>query len=99
MLTIDRITQAVHSACRGRPVSAAFLFGSYARGEATAESDVDLRIECTGCYRFSDVLDIQEALERELGLSVDVLSKPKRLMAPEFRAALDRDERLICVTQ
>ena len=27
-------------------VRQAFLFGSYARGEATPESDVDLRIDC-----------------------------------------------------
>lgn len=49
------------------------LFGSYARGEATAASDVDVLLE-KGRIRGLQVLDFQEELSRRLGKSVDVVT-------------------------
>ena len=49
------------------------LFGSYARGEATGDSDIDLLLE-KGAIRGMQVLDFQEELSRRLGRSVDVVT-------------------------
>ncbi|MFD0702481.1 hypothetical protein DMP06_00395 [Slackia equolifaciens] len=49
------------------------LFGSYARGEATDSSDVDILLE-KGDIRGMQVLDFQDELSKRLGHSVDVVT-------------------------
>ena len=49
------------------------LIGSYARGEATPESDIDILLE-KGKIRGTKVLDFQEELSEKLGRSVDVVT-------------------------
>lgn len=49
------------------------LFGSYARGEATAESDVDILLE-KGAIKGMRVLDFQDELAKRLGKAVDVVT-------------------------
>lgn len=49
------------------------LFGSYARGEATEESDVDILLE-KGNIRGLRVLDFKDDLERRLRKSVDIVT-------------------------
>lgn len=69
------------------------LFGSVARGDAEADSDVDLAAElapeaCVGLFALG-------ALERRLtelvGRSVDLLPEP--IEKPRLRANIDRDRR------
>lgn len=50
------------------------VFGSYARGEATAASDLDLLLsyEPTSSLTLFDLVDYQADLERKLGLKVDM---------------------------
>lgn len=71
----------------------AFLFGSYARGEATENSDVNIRIEAgkiRGLFQLSGFrIDLVEAL----GVEDDLLS-----IQPEyknFKENLKRDEVLL----
>lgn len=45
MLTTEQIKQTVSEYFKDRPVKRVYLFGSYARGEAKEESDVDLLID------------------------------------------------------
>lgn len=45
MLTIGEIKEKIAPFCREYGVERAYLFGSYARGDATEKSDVDIRIE------------------------------------------------------
>lgn len=42
---LDEIRAIVNPIMRDYGVSRAYLFGSYARGEATGQSDIDLRID------------------------------------------------------
>ncbi len=50
----------------------AAVFGSYARGEATNESDVDLLIEADGLTMF-DILRIEEELSQLTNKAFDVV--------------------------
>jgi predicted nucleotidyltransferase len=62
---------------RALGATALFLFGSTARDEATAKSDLDLFLEYDPASRFS-LLDLVEAklmVEDELGIAVDVATR------------------------
>lgn len=52
--------------------SYALLFGSYARGEATEKSDIDLIIVGDGEFKPFDVFAIAEELHEHSGKPVDV---------------------------
>jgi predicted nucleotidyltransferase len=45
MLTTEQIKQTVSDYFKDKPVKKVYLFGSYARGEANEESDVDLLVD------------------------------------------------------
>jgi len=45
MLTTEQIKQTVSDYFKDKPVKKVYLFGSYARGEANEESDVDLLLD------------------------------------------------------
>lgn len=58
-------------------VAAAWLFGSYARGEEKTSSDVDIMIELNTLKKYSmfDILDISFLLENKISRKVDVVEK------------------------
>ena len=72
---LNRETISYYAIQLGREYGAAkvSLFGSYARGDATAESDVDILLE-KGDIHGMQVLDFQEALSKKLGRNVDVVT-------------------------
>jgi len=50
-------------------------YGSYARGEQTQNSDVDIIIEANGQLSFNEVMRIQEYFEKKLNKKVDLFEK------------------------
>lgn len=74
-------------------VERVYLFGSYAKGCATAESDIDLRIDkgaLRGLFALSGMrLDICDALSKE----VDLLTTNS--LDDDFRSRIRKDEVLI----
>lgn len=50
--TIDEIRAIATPIAKSHGVAALYLFGSYARGDATSESDLDFRIERDKSARF-----------------------------------------------
>ncbi|MDT0630125.1 nucleotidyltransferase family protein [Rubrivirga sp. S365] len=70
-------------------VRALAIFGSYARGEQTAESDLDVLVEfdrTPSLYAFVGLgLDMEEAM----GLKVDLATRPVRDV--RFESAVERD--------
>lgn len=75
-------------------IVALYLFGSRARGEATERSDVDVGILFRQDVALRDLLLLEDALERRLGLPVDLVDAGR---ASAF-LALDviRGERVYC---
>ena len=69
-----------------------YLFGSYARGDATEQSDVDLRID-KGCIRGLQFACLLGDLEDALGKKVDLISSAG--MDKEFRNAIAPEEVLL----
>ena len=73
---------------RKYPVSQLGVFGSYARGEATPESDIDIAVEITGPMGLNFVAMADE-IEELFGIKTDVV--PKRSIKPEYLLNVEKD--------
>ncbi len=51
------------------------IFGSYARGEHSRKSDLDLLIMFSQPYSLWELLDVKEFLSKKLRLNVDLVPK------------------------
>ena len=82
ILTLEEIKRIAYNVFQGYPVKYCILFGSYAKGKATDQSDVDLLIsgEVTGLKFFGLV----EALRQELHKRVDLLDLKQLNNNPEL---------------
>lgn len=71
VLSLDEIRAAVSSSCSNYPVNACYLFGSYAKGKATKDSDVDLMLVST--VEGIEYYELLGLLEEKLGKKVDLI--------------------------
>ena len=69
-----------------------YLFGSYARGDMTSGSDIDLRID-KGAIRGLEMAGLLVDLEDALGIPVDLI--PTGSLDDSFLAAIRDDEVLL----
>ena len=72
--SLDYIRQVLAEYFADKPGQRVQVFGSYARGEATAESDLDVLLsrDPTAKLTLFDLVDYQEDLQQRLGLKVDL---------------------------
>lgn len=64
------------------------LFGSYARGDQTIESDVDVLVDVDPSIGL-DFIDLAEAIEQRLGVKTDVV--PADGVKPRYQAFIQKD--------
>ena len=77
MLKHDQIVQAVSKAKKEYPITKAAYFGSYADGNATEKSDLDLLVEFEQeSISVLTIIGLKHLMEDELGVSVDVIHAP-----------------------
>jgi predicted nucleotidyltransferase/plasmid maintenance system antidote protein VapI len=76
-------------------VEKAWLFGSFARGENTPVSDLDVLIDVPVETRFTlfDIAEIQENLTHAININVDVVML--RALAPKVKKRIQKDLQLI----
>lgn len=74
MVEIQEIRARTAPVFQRHGVVRAALFGSYAKGEATGESDLDILVEFEGEKTLLDLVALQIELEETLGREVDVLT-------------------------
>lgn len=92
MISFDYISSAVSRVLAQYDVSEAYLFGSFARGELTPDSDIDLRLVCGNTMTFGTLYELSHELERELGRKVDIVTNSPAHMRPAFRKSIEKDE-------
>ena len=73
---------------RKYPVSAIGIFGSYARGEATDKSDIDIAVEISGTIGLNFIAMANE-IEDLFGIKTDVV--PMRSIKPEYLQYVKKD--------
>lgn len=92
MISPTYISTAVSRVLARYDASEAYLFGSFARGEQTPDSDIDLRLVCGNTMTFGTLYELSHELEKELGRKVDIVTNPPEHMRPAFRKSIEQDE-------
>ena len=93
-MSTQNMTQAIAEYFKTQPVLKAWLFGSFARGEETPLSDVDLLVvldksQPVGLKFFDMLNDLEQLLDR----SVDLVTEGS--LADFARESVERDKILI----
>ncbi|MBM6778357.1 nucleotidyltransferase domain-containing protein [Collinsella tanakaei] len=95
MTTRDAIQAAFSNILKDYDVKEAYVFGSYARGDQTPDSDVDVRLLCGSGMTYGALYDIQLALQRQLGCDVDIVSAKPHQMRSSFYDSIKDEEVLL----
>ena len=93
--SIQQMIPQIQGYLAGQPVSKAWLFGSYSRGEETANSDIDLLVEYTDSDSISlfTISRIATALRKLTGKTVDLVEHNRLL--PFASKSAEQDKILI----
>lgn len=98
---LDEIQRIVCPILQSYGVSRAYLFGSYARGEADVDSDIDLRIVGGKIKSMFGLGALYDELTRALKKPVDLITTEalyhdaNQARTKRFCASIEEDERLI----
>ncbi len=79
--------------CQQNDVNFVGLFGSMARGEATAQSDIDLLVRFTSRKSFLALVRLERELTTAMGRKVDLLTEAS--LNPHLRDDILRDLQVI----
>ncbi len=75
IISIETIKNKTIPILRNYPVNKAILFGSYSKGEANNNSDIDLYIDTNGKLKGLDFVGLLEVLVDTLGVDIDLIDK------------------------
>ena len=101
--TQEQLSALVEPIAKKYQIPAVYLFGSYARGTADENSDIDLIIE-TGGTEIKSLLQLSAVmldLEQATGKTVDLITasslrqKTDRASTLRFRDAVNRERRML----
>ena len=95
MISLADITSVVSRVLPHYDVRQAYLFGSFARGDQTPNSDIDLRLACGDSMTFGTLYELSLELEEKLGRKVDIVTNPPEHMRQAFRKSIEQDE--VCI--
>ena len=91
--SVDELRQIIAPIAQEHGVDSVSLFGSYSKGTASADSDVDLKIEKGRLSSLFQISGFRLAVEDALKLSVDLVTSEASDHA--FLDAIGRDEVLL----
>ena len=95
VLTIKQIKQRIKPVIEKHKIDEVYLFGSYARGEANGNSDVDIYCSSGDIKSLINLVEFSEELENALDKKVDVVTIGSQ-MHEYFRQQLEEDKIKIC---
>ena len=91
--TIQELKQIISPIAQAHGVKSVSLFGSYSKGCATAESDVDLKIEKGRLRTLFQICGFRLDVEDALHCSVDLITSDAS--DPTFLKMIEKDEVLL----
>ena len=94
-MSTEAMTQKIADYFKTQPVVKAWLFGSFARGEETSDSDIDILVEYDENARISllTISHMMGELEKSIGHRVDLIEDG--CLMPFAVESANRDKRLI----
>ena len=95
ILTIKQIKERIRPVIQKYDITEVYLFGSYARGEANRDSDVDIYCSHGNVKSLFDEVGLIQDLEEALGKKVDVVTIGSK-MHPVFKEQIEEDKIKIC---
>ena len=90
-LTIKQIKQIIKPILNKYGIYEIYLFGSYARGEANKDSDVDIYCERGKVKTIKTQIELEEELESSLDKKVDILFIGGLFTDISFKEELEKD--------
>lgn len=89
--TKEEIIEQIKPVLKENNVRAAGIYGSYARGEAQADSDLDLLANFNKQISLFDLTGVEQELEEKLALDVDLVTfnSVSEYLAPYIKADLE----------
>ena len=90
MKTVQTLTIDLLPVLRENGVSRSFVFGSYARNEATEGSDLDLLVSFHEPKSLLDLIGLENELKDRLGMDVDLVTEDS--LHPALRPQVDREK-------
>lgn len=90
-MTLD--SRAVADLCARNDIRRLRVFGSFARGDATASSDLDLLADFSARKSLFELVRIEREFAETLGVRVDLLTE--RALHPSLRDRILADARVI----
>ncbi|MBQ7520378.1 MAG: nucleotidyltransferase domain-containing protein [Clostridia bacterium] len=91
--SVEEIRQIAAPLARQYGIGALYLFGSYARGEARPNSDIDLRVEKGKLTNLLQLGGLYCDLEEKLGKPLDLLTT--QMLSPDFLRSIQPEEVLL----
>ena len=91
--TLDEIKAIAHPIAQRYGIAALYLFGSYARGEATPQSDIDFRVDRGNLVDLLELGGLFSDLEDSFQKNLDVLTT--QMLSPAFLNSIRTEEVLI----
>ena len=95
IFTIKQIKERIKPVIEKHHIKDVYLFGSYARGEATRDSDVDIYCDKGDVDTLFKMSSLKEELENVLNKKVDIVTIGSQ-MHDYFRQQLEEDKIKIC---
>lgn len=92
MLTSHQL-QSIRAFLENKPIARAYLFGSQARQDADADSDVDVLVDLESGVTLFEFARMQSELEELLARKVDLVSSQG--LHPRLQLYIEQDKRLI----
>lgn len=96
ILTLENIKQVVKDYFKDKPVNEVYLFGSYARGDAKEDSDVDLIVEIDDTKKrlsLFDFIGLQLGIENSLNKKVDLVET--HLFFPRVKIRAEKEKLIL----
>ena len=95
VLTIKAIKEKIKPIMSKHNIKDVYLFGSYARGEANSNSDIDIYCDSGDLRSLYDEVSFKEELENALNKKVDVITIGSS-MHEYFKEQLEKDLIKLC---
>lgn len=95
ILTLDNITAAVKPLAEKYNTEAIYLFGSYARDEASPSSDLDFLVFGGDRFKLTRIFALAEELRSKLNKDIDVFEINEINKDSSFYKTIIKERRLI----